>query len=208
MSTAAFPTLPGLAWPVRRDPMWQTRTQDAVSGKRLNIADWSYPKYKWTVSFNFLRGDNPTHVEWQTLMGFFNSMYGSWDSFLYTDPRDNTVTGSTIGTGDSTNRAFQLKRLFGSSVASFTEPILGPTAISKLVVGVTTMTSTQYVLQYWGSTAPGMVTMSSFAPSTLQAVVADFTYAWPVSFDNDTMNFEEFVKQIWDLKTVSFTSLK
>lgn len=208
MSTAAFPTLSGLAWPVTRTPKWQTRTQNSVSGKRLNIADWSYPKHRWSVVYNFLRGASPTYVEWQTLEGFFGQMKGSWDSFLYTDPRDYTVTASTIGTGDSTDRDFQLIRTFGSTLFGYSEPILAPLAVSALVVAGTSYTSTQYVLQQWGSTAPGMVTFSTFAPSTGQAITASFTYAWPVSFDQDTLDFEEFVKQIWALKSVSWTSLK
>lgn len=208
MSTAAFPTLPGLAWPVTRSQRWQTRTQDAISGKRLNIADWSWPKHRWSLSYNFLRGTVGLYSEWQTLEGFFGARQGSWDSFLYTDPKDSSASQSTIGTGDSTNRAFQLSRYFGSTVAGFSEPIYGPLAISSLVVGGTTYGSTQYVLQQWGSTAPGVVTFSSFAPTTGAAVTATFTYAFPVSFDQDNLDFEEFVSRIWSLKGVSFTSLK
>jgi len=209
MSTAAFPTLPGLAWPVQRSLLWQTRTQQSVSGKRLNLADWSYPKRRFGLTYNFLRGSTgPSFTEWQTMEGFFNSRFGSWDSFLYTDPRDYSVDSSTIGTGDSTDRDFQLSRVLGSTVASFSEPVTAPLAVSAMVVAGTSYTSTQFVTQYWGSTAPGMITFSTFAPSTGQAIVATFTYAWPVSFDSDTMDFSEFVRAIWDLKGCSFTTLK
>lgn len=209
MSTAAFPTLPGLAWPVKRTPIWQTRTQRSVSGKRLNLADWSYPQRRWGLSYNFLRGSTgPTFTEWQTMEAFFLARQGAFDSFLYTDQNDSAVVGSTIGTGDSTATAFQLSRVFGSSVESFSEPILGPLAVSAMVVGGTTRSSTQFSIAYWGTSSPGMITFSTFAPTTGAAVVASFTYAWPSSFDSDTMDFDEFVRTIWELKQVSFTSLK
>ena len=208
MSTASFPTLPGLGWSVTRTPIWQTRQQDSVSGKRLNLADWSYPKHKWGLTYNFLRGAAPTYQELQTLEGFFSARQGSYDSFLYNDPRDNSVTGSTIGIGDSTDRTWQLSRYYGSTVAGYSEPILGPIAVSQLKVGASVITSTQYFLDLWGTTAPGLVTFSTFAPSTGLSIVADFTYSWPASFDDDQLDFEEFVKQIWQLKTLSFTSLK
>lgn len=208
MSTQAYPVLPGLTWPVVRTPIWQTRTQNSVSGKKLNLADWSYPKRRWVQTYNFLRGAGPTYSEQQTLEGFFNTMFGSFGSFLYADPRDASVTGSTIGTGDSTDRTFQLSRVYGSTLFGFSEPIFAPTAITKMVVGATTLSSTQYGFGLWGSSAPGIVTFSTFAPSTGAAVVASFAFSWPVSFDSDSMDFEEFVKQIWQLSGVSFTSLK
>lgn len=208
MSTAAFPSLPGLTWPLTRTPIWQTRQQNSVSGKRINIADWSYPKHRWTLTYNFLRGSTPTYAELQTLEGFFNARYGSFDSFLYTDPDDYSAVGSTIGTGDSTAQAFQLYRTFGSTVAGFQEPILGPSTVSLVVVGGTTISSTQYSVAVWGTTTPGVLTFSTFAPSTGAAIVCDFTFAWPVSFDADQMDFEQFVNKIWQLGQVSFTSLK
>lgn len=207
MSTAMFPTLPGLAWPVQRRPIWATRTQNAVSGKRINLADWSTPKYRWGLTYNFLRGA-PNYSEMETLAGFFNARYGSFDSFLYTDPNDYSATGSTLGTGDSTDRTFQLQRRYGSTYDGLVEPIYAPLAVSRMAVGASTYSSTQFSVLSWGTTSPGLVTFSTFAPSTGLAVTADFTYAWPVSFDADSLDFDEFVRRIWELKTITFTSLK
>lgn len=212
MSTQAFPTLKGLGWSVTRTPIWQTRQQDSVSGKRLNIADWSMPKHQWQLTYNFLRGQGPTYSEQQQLEAFFYARYGSFDSFLYTDPDDNAVSLSTLGSGDSTDRTWQLGRQFGSSFGSsipgIFEKVLAPTAVSAVLVGSTALTSTQYAWAPWGTTTPGILTFSSFAPPAGQGIVASFAYAWPVSFDDDKMSFEQFVKKIWQLQKVAFTSQK
>jgi uncharacterized protein (TIGR02217 family) len=206
VSTQALPFMPGLTWPIRRSPIWQTRVHDSISGKRVSIADWSYPKWRWELTYSALRGYTTTlaAAEIQAMQGFFNSRQGGFDSFLYSDTNDRTSTGSTIGTGDSTNRAFQLSRTLGG----FLEPLLGPTSVNSIAVGSSTQSSTRWAVSYWGSSIPGTITFSTFAPPAGQTVVADFAWAWPVSFDQDILTFEEFVRKIWGLQTVSFTSLK
>lgn len=206
MSTASFPNFPGLTWPIKRMPIWQTRAQASVSGKILNIADWSYPKWRWTLRFSALRGYTTAlaDAEINAMYGFYNARQGKFDSFLFSDTADRSATGSTLGTGDSTDRTWQLVR----SLGGFSEPILAPVAVSAVYVGGSSQSSTRWSVANWGSTAPGIVTFSTFAPTTGQAITADFTYAWPVSFDDDILTFEQFVKKIWGLDGVSMTSLK
>jgi hypothetical protein len=57
--------------------------------------------------------------ELQTLGGFFLARQGSYDSFLYSDPTDNTVTKQTFAAGDDVTTAFTLARAWGG----FIEPI-------------------------------------------------------------------------------------
>jgi uncharacterized protein (TIGR02217 family) len=210
VSTVAFPSLPGQTWPVIRTAIWQSRAQQSISGKILNIADWSQPKWQWEVTFSALRGYNATLLaaEIQNIQGFFNSRQGRFDSFLYSDTNDRSVTGSTIGTGDSTVRTFQLVR----SLGGFSENILAPTTVTAVYVGSSSIASSKWSVAQWGvggTTAPGIITFTTGnAPTTGQVVTADFTYAWPVSFNDDAMSFEEFVKKIWALKAVRWTSLK
>ena len=83
MSTQLFPTLAGLGWSVKRRPVWSTRKQEAISGKRTHLADWSFPRWSWELTFEFLRqaGANQqaasfaggTYGEFAALAGFFNS---------------------------------------------------------------------------------------------------------------------------------------
>lgn len=204
MSTVLFPsTLKGLTWPIPRTEIWKTRMQQSISGKELRIADWSYPRHRWETEFSVLRSSS-SYGEWQALVGFVNARQGSFDSFLYKDPNDSTTTGSTIGTGDSTDQTFQLSRTLGG----VSEPILAPISIEAVRVGTTLFTSTMWSLSYWGSTAPGIVALTTSKPPATQTVVVDFTYAFPCRFDGDEQTFEEFLKRFMSAKKVVFTSLK
>jgi len=55
MSSQVHPTLAGLGWSVKRTPIWMTRKQESISGKRTFSADWSYPRWRWEITYNVLR---------------------------------------------------------------------------------------------------------------------------------------------------------
>lgn len=131
MSTSVFPSLPGMTFPIQRSPVFDTRTQTAISGKETRIALQSYPRRKYEIPFSVLRS-SLSLAEMQTLVGFFNSLYGGWDTFLYTDADDNSVTGQGLGTGDGSTTAFQLIRAFGGGGFSFVEPVLAPNTVSAV----------------------------------------------------------------------------
>ncbi len=125
MSTSVFPTLAGLEYPVEKTPEWSTTLQENVSGKETAIGFWSYPRYTIKLSFNFLRSDT-TNAELQSLMGFFNLRSGNYDTFLFDDVDDDTVSGQTVGIGNGSTAAYQLVRAYGGYV----EPVLAPHTVS------------------------------------------------------------------------------
>lgn len=89
MSNAVFPmTLPGISIKLRRTPVFSTKVQTSVGGKELRGRFQSAPRYKYRLSFEFLRADPPLQ-ELQQLVAFFEDHYGQWDSFLLDDPYDN-----------------------------------------------------------------------------------------------------------------------
>src|SRR5579863_6263095 len=148
MSTAVLSLPPGLGWGVKRSPLWKTRKQEAISGKRTTLADWSFPRWQWEVTVDFLRqaGSNQqtpsfagsTYSEFAALAGFFNQRSGGFDSFLFQDPDDNTVTHQSIGVGDGSTTVFPLIRAFGG----FIEPIYAPNVMSTVYWNGTPVTQT------------------------------------------------------------------
>jgi uncharacterized protein (TIGR02217 family) len=136
MSVATFPVLAGLGWDVNRTEMWKNTVQENVSGKETRVALWSYPRRQWALTYDFLRQgtvNGSSYTEFSQLAGFFNQRQGTFDSFLYTDSDDASVTGQSIGAGDGTTTAFQLIRSFGG----FIEPILAPNAVGAVYLGGT-----------------------------------------------------------------------
>jgi uncharacterized protein (TIGR02217 family) len=198
MSTDVFPSLPGLGWNVTRTEVWKTRVQEAVSGKEVRIADWTYPRHQWELTYEFLRGA-PAHAELQALMGFFNLRRGRFDSWLYQDADDNAAVGQSLGQGDGATAAFQLLRAMGG----FIEPIVAPNAVTALRIGGVTQASNAYTVDL----ASGRITLNG-APGAGVSVTADFTYYFRCRFLEDGMDFEKFMSQLWQAKSVKFVSLK
>src|SRR5689334_14917389 len=98
MPLPTFPSLPGIGYPAKRSPVWQTEPQDALSGKRIRVQRFSFPIYRYELPIDFVRND-AGHTEWQQLQGFINSVQGSTLLWQYDDPDDDSVTAQQFGQG-------------------------------------------------------------------------------------------------------------
>src|SRR5258708_1434217 len=135
MSTAVLPALPGLAYPWKRSTMFRTRRQTALSGKETRIADWAVPRYRWTLSYAGLRQGLllGSWSEYSQIESFFEQMKAGWDSFLYQDADDFSITGQFIGHGDGATKNLQLVRAIGTSPPmAVLAPNLGATVVVYL----------------------------------------------------------------------------
>ncbi len=193
MSNNFFPALPGLSWDNVRTPVWQTRRQQSVSGRVTTAADWSSPLYKWQLSYDFLRS-NPTYGELQTLIGFFNGLSGSFDTFLYVDPTDNTVANQGIGEGDGSTTTFRLLRSFGG----YSEPVWAGNQVVSVNGAVVASTI---------SSDLSSVTLAS-APAPGTSVTVSMTFAWRCRFSDDSIDFSNFMTQLYEVKQLNFESVK
>lgn len=204
MSTSVLPTLKGLGYDLTRSIIWGNSVDQFVSGKEIRINNgWTYPRYKWDLTFNFLRSA-AAYTEYQQLFGFYNARNGSYDSFLYADAVDNSVTLQTIGIGDGTTRTFQLVRTFGS----FIEPVLAPNSVATVYVdGVDK--SGLWTVANWGTSTPGLLTFSpGNAPANGKVITATFTYYFPCRFNDDQVAFTNFMSGLYSCNKLSFMSIK
>lgn len=210
MTTTVLPAIPGLTYPLRRTPLLQNRRPTSVSGMETRIADWSIPRYTWELTYSALRQGVliGTWAEYAQLQGFFEQMLGSFYSFLYQDADDNAVVGQTILTGDGVTTTFQLVRTFGGATMPVLAPNLGVTPVVKLN-GVT-QPGGNYSITLWNTVnaaGPGKLIFVS-PPGNGVVITADFSYYFPVRFDDDTLTFEKFLSNVYELKKMTFTSLK
>lgn len=208
MSSQVFPTFAGLGWDIERVPMWDTIVQESQSGKETRIANWSYPRWQWTLAFNALRQGavhGVAYTELQQLAGFYNARQGRFDSFLYTADDDNSVTAQALGVGDGVTAAFQLVRAWGG----FVEPVLAPNVVSKVYVDGVDAGGANWSVSNWGSASPGIITFAGgHIPTAGQVITADFTYYFPCRFVDDNIVFNKFVSNMYEGKKISFISLK
>lgn len=206
MTEAVFPTLPGLAWSVFKKPSFAVRKQTAISGRELRLLDQTKPIWEWTLTYSFLRDRNDTrgagglgdgYDELRTLCGFWLQRNGSFQSFLYDDPTDNSVTNQLLGVGTGSATVFQLLRSFGG----FTEDITAPNVVAAIRDNGLTVAPANYTV----NTATGLVTFTA-APLAGHVIAADFTYRHRVRFSEDEAEFENFMFQLWSMRQLKFRS--
>jgi uncharacterized protein (TIGR02217 family) len=201
-----FPSLPGLAWSVTKSPTFQTRIQRAASGRELRALDYPYPLWQFTLVFDLLR-DNPAagYDELQTLMGFFMLCQGAFGTFLFRDPSDDQVAGQQIGVGNASTTVFQLQRSMGTTLpgGGFQEPIVAPNIVSAVHLNGITQNPASYSVD----PNTGLVTFVT-APGSELIISADFSYYFRCRFVDDSYTFENFMFRLWQLKKLTFISVR
>ena len=134
-------------------------------------------------------------AEIQSLIGLFNACKGSYNYFLYTDPDDCAVTVQSFGLGDGSTKAFGLVRSYGG----FVEPI-----------GAVNGTPTIYI--NGSSTSAYTITNNvltfTSAPSSGSVLTWTGNFYYKCRFMQDSMEFNQFLHQLWEAKKVEFVSIK
>lgn len=193
MGNAVLPSLPGLKWDVVNAPEFHTKIKRAVSGKELRAAFMAYPLWTFKLSYEALRA-GLAGTEKATLMGFGLARQGSFDSFLYDNPADNSVTAMPFGTGDGTTAAFQLTRAIGAGGFTFTEPVQNVNGSPGIyVAGVLKTLTTHYTIS-----STGMITFVT-PPTAGQALTWSGAFYYRCRFLNDAADFKNFMKDLWSL---------
>ena len=215
MSALVFPTLPGLDIAVVRTSVYKTQIQEASSGKELRAARWIYPRYRFSLNFNYLRGA-PVLAEWQTLFGFLARHLGAFDSFLFADPEDNAVAAHPFGVGTGSATQFQLQRTlvptsqlpapasldFWPAIGDGYEPVTEPNGAPSIYVnGVLKTITTDY------SITNGLVTFT-VAPAAGLVLTWTGSFYRRVRLAADEQDAARIVYQIWESKSLSLISVK
>ena len=203
----AFPTLPGIAWPVKRSPSGKTIRQEAMQGKRTLLPQMIDVRWSWELSFaesaaGFLRsaqwtdGSGNSYAELETLSAFYLAQMMAGTCFAYTDDEDNAVTAQSFGQGDGTTTAFQLVRARGG----FAERVLLPTITGLTVAGVAKASPADYTLG-----DKGIVTFTT-APALGAALAWTGTFAWLCRFSDDSLDISRFMVGLSEASALKFSN--
>lgn len=209
ISTALFPSLPGITWPVKRTAQFSTNVVQSASGREVRVALQSQPFYMYEISYEVLRINAALSLaEYPILMAFFNNRQGMFDTFLYNDTDDNSVTAQAIGVGNGFNTSFQLVRAFGGSGSpKWVDIILAPNVVTTVKVNNVTKTlTTDYTINAWGTDTPGTINFVT-APSAGQNVTADFTWYWPCRFLSDTIEISKIYQGFYSADAIKFRTI-
>ncbi len=202
MSNAVFPALRGFTYPVIKKAVFSNITQESVSGIKKRIANWTYPRWQYEIPAEFLLDGQGGVEDLQTLVGFFLSRQGSFDSFLFDDPDDDFIAGQELASGDGATRAFQLVRAYGG----FGEPMynIKEAPVAVVYLNGAAQASSAYSIGYTDS---GLLTFSA-APAAGVVISADFGYYRRCRFQEDTSEFDKFMNQLWEHKGIKIETVK
>ena len=185
MSNSIFPSLDGSLIDVQREALYQTTVQTEYGGRELRVNTQTAARYRYRISYDFLRQDSGGN-EAQTLLSFFATHRGSWDSFFFTDPYSNTVTAQSFGTGNGSTTVFYLSDEMAERVAGTS----GTPLIYK--AGVLQTVTTHYT--YDANLAK--VTFVT-APAAGNALTWTGTYYRRVRFAEDKLALTRRVSRVW-----------
>ena len=198
MGNAIFPTFPGLKWGRKKTAVWSTGTQKSASGREFRTAYYTYPQWRFSLSFEVLRTKASVN-ELEQLAGFFNARKGSFESFLYEDPTDNIVTHQPIGNTVQGVTRYQLVR----SMGGFIEPVLAVKERPAVKVGGVALT---YGRDYSVTDKGVLVFNTPQTPGRPITWTGGFYFR--VRFTSDTVDFENVLGSLWAAKKIEFTSVK
>jgi uncharacterized protein (TIGR02217 family) len=210
LAIPTFPTLPGLSFPVKRSPSFQTIEHKSVAGSSTAQSPQPFAIYAYDLPFEFLRADNAT-LEIHQLMGFYTGRIGKGLPFHFNDPDDNAVVGQVLGVGDGVATDFGFVRTIAGT--ALVDPIQDAIAaglnvyingvVQPLTVEYSVLTTTQYGTNY------GIRFVAPVGAG--QTITADFSYNWLCRFDQDAQEFSQFTRLngfgLWESKSVKFSTV-
>jgi hypothetical protein len=216
-----LPFLPGQDIAVSKSPAWSTKVARAASGRERRTAYWSFPLWKFELSYGVVR-HRPSQAELFALWEFFNAMQGQCGPWLFVDPTDCQIPTSALldsagapildsggalildggggqlsaafGVGDGATRTFQLTR----PMQSFAEPLFAAYAVTVFDNGA---------LASGYSVSGGQVTFAA-APAAGHTLSWFGFYYFGCRFLQDDLGFEQIVRELWAGKSLKFTSLR
>ncbi|WP_158812530.1 DUF2460 domain-containing protein [Methylocapsa sp. S129] len=198
----SFPTLPGQGWSVHKKPTFSTIVASHVSGREVRDPLWQYPIWEFELTFDGLASDSASWPSLgaqslQSLMGLFLQCQGQWGTFLYVDPTDSAVIDQGLGLGDGSTKTFTMAHTLGG----FIEPVGWATALINVKVNGTLVSSGVSLA------TPNSLVFTT-APASGAIVTASFSYAFLCRFLDDSEDFEQFMQNLWAIKSVKFRSVR
>ena len=166
-----------IAYGASGGPEFATTIVTMASGYEQRNINWQAARGRWDVASGL---KNQTQLD--TLLAFFRGRKGRAHGFRFKDWSDFRATGQLIGTGDGTNKTFQLVKNYISGAGSESRIIKKPVSgTAKIYLNGVQLTSGWSI-----SSSTGIVTINT-APGNGVPVTADFEFDVPVRFDTDRM---------------------
>ena len=191
MKLKVLPVTDGIAWKSTKAQAWSTTVKEAGSGKERVLTNWAYPRWTIETSYSIL-----TPEAGDLLYGFFASLRGRYEPFLWPDPEHNAEHDIQLGIGTGAKAKYQALRRFGA----WAEPVLDlkPDTLEVKVDDVKVEATAD---------DNGIITLAA-APPNGAKVTASYGYYWRVRLSDDKFTIEVVLDNIWRSKSMKLVTVR
>jgi len=209
-----LPTLNGFS--VHKKPIWASLAQEAVSGREITTSNTAYPLWEFDLTYEGLRSSTQNRVtyaqfastlEYEAIATVFLATLGPYGRFYYDDPTDNSRTNQLIGYGDGSRTEFTVFRSFGTGSLQLFEPIggLNPSVPFQPYVDTAPVAGSDFQI---GDDGTFVEFINGFVPTDGSVITMDFSFYYRCRFLEDVVDFEQFMYNLWTLRSLKFRSVK
>jgi uncharacterized protein (TIGR02217 family) len=173
----AFPS--DIAYGSAGGPEYSTDIVITHGGHEQRNINWSQARARYNVAHGV-----KTQNQLDALIAFFRARKGRADGFRFKDWSDYKAVAQLIGTGNGSNKIFQLVKIYSSGGVIETRTITKPVSGSvNIYIGGVLQAGAAYTLD----PATGEITFVT-APANDALITADFEFDVPVRFDTDRLS--------------------
>lgn len=190
MSNKIFPEFQGWSIEKTKTPIWKSNVYESESGRETRTQKWSFPRYRIELNYNFITDNSIQSVtlakgELEKLQGFFNSVGGNFEDFLYRDDVENHCENQTFAVGDGVSIQFQLVR----SLPDWIEPVRGIVEAPHIFINGEETTAFRY-------SNTGLIIFDE-APPAGSLLSWSGSYYFRVRFENEELELEREWDGLW-----------
>lgn len=181
----------------------------SVSGYEVRSPSQVYPLWEFNLTFEVLREQtlnaikntnslNKGFNEFDELVGLFLATRGQYGRFYFDCPEDDSRLGQAIALGDGVTTTFTVVRTLGTF---YTEPVGGVNQLQPIVVYLNNTPTGAYHIE-------DNTVVFDTAPGNSVAITMDFFFYYFCRFLEDVQDFEQFMRDLWTMRTLKFRSVK
>jgi uncharacterized protein (TIGR02217 family) len=182
----------------KRRARYSTDVVTADGGWEIRNERWAYPLMSY--EFNFMPGDPVSDEQLEEVTNHFHVVGGMGGSFPFRDWRDYQCVDQVLGTGDGSNRYFQLYRNYTTGAITRRRIITRPDEATIMVrVGGVSVGFTHV--------GKGLLFLNS-APALDAVVAADCDFDVLVRFDDDQLEYASISKDIDQIMSITLVEVR
>ncbi|MGC0371835.1 MAG: hypothetical protein DGJ47_000536 [Rickettsiaceae bacterium] len=171
-----FPT--DISYGAKGGPVFSTDIITTISGHEQRNINWRSARARYDIASGI-----KTEQQAQQLIAFFRARHGKAVGFRYKDWSDYKAELQLIGTGDGSNRKFQLQKNYSSGGKYYQR------SITKAVENSLTIYVNRMPVRAKVNFTNGNIELVS-APANKAQVRASFEFDVPVRFDTDHLDMQ------------------